>query len=97
MFAWVENLVLREIEPDNDNYPEHYKITDILTIYADGVDYCQRGDEKWYNESHINLCRGFNHLKNFMDLCQLTSYQNKKIKIIESFLVLETLNGILRI
>lgn len=92
----VKNLIVREIWGNESDYKDYYKITDRLTHMADGVE-CSNLDKIWYDDSEINLCRGFDHIGNFFNLLNKTKYNGKDIKIVESFLVLETHNGRYRI
>lgn len=94
----VEKFLTREIFSDNESdYKDYYSIIDKLTHYADGVDECHYDDEIWYDTAICNLCRGYNHLINYFGLLESKEYKAKPIRIIESFLVIETDNGILRI
>lgn len=70
-----------------------------LTQYADGVEdgyYFDKEDKKWYNEAIINLCKDFNHVKNYCESKNLTKYRDQNIQIVEGFLVLESFNGKIR-
>ena len=51
-------------------------------------------DEEWEKYSYGNLCRGFNHIKNYQYLLKLKNYDNRDIEIIDSILLLESRNGI---
>ena len=72
------------------------RLCNELTSYADGMDedcYYDIKDLVWYKKSYTNLCKGFNHLQNFIDCQQITSINNKPICIVDSFLCLSTMNG----
>lgn len=94
----VDNLLLDNIIWDG-NMGRHEKAvyTEIcadLKQYADGMEddqYIRLEDKAWYDNSKINLCKGFNHIKNFV-ACK-KKLENQGIKIIDAFLVLETDHG----
>lgn len=69
---------------------EYNQICHQLTSYADGMDndhYFDMRDKIWYDNAIINLCSGFNHIKNYH---QCKAELMAKYKIIDSFLVLES-------
>ena len=73
---------------------EHTDICNLLSGYADGLDdyyYFDMCDKPWYDKSIINLCGGFNHVKNYIS-CKVHC-KNKGIDIIDGFLILQSRNG----
>lgn len=51
---------------------------------------------KWFNYVSDNLCKGYDHVKNYLTLLETTRIDDEckdNIEIVDSFLVLETYNG----
>jgi hypothetical protein len=75
---------------------QHTYLCNILTQYADGLDYdCYSDikDKEWYDHSITNLCNGFNHIKNYIELQKITTYKKLPINIVDSFLCLSLEDG----
>lgn len=63
-----------------------------MCVYAFGMSeelYFKDGDSEWYNFSHINFLKGFDHHKNFNNAMKMTIIDNIPIKIIEGYLILD--------
>lgn len=67
-----------------------------ISYYADwSHQYClDKEDEVWAFQSFDTLCRGFNHIKNFKELLTLKEWKGVPIEIVDSFLILESKNGV---
>ena len=99
----VDNLILQNyICTKNYATSEIYEYTNLcetLTWYACGVDencYSELKDKEWYDSAICNIASGFNHIKNYNKFKNMTEYKDKKINIIDSFLILELDDGILK-
>ena len=66
----------------------------VADSYAYDRIYGDDDDEEWETYSYRNLCRGFNHIKNYQNLLKLKNYDNRDIEIIDSILLLESTNNI---
>ena len=91
----VDHLLLRNtIWNGNHGTEEQNEYTYLchqLESYADGMDeghYYDESDKLWYDHAITNLCKGFNHLKNYANCKDITHIQGKEIKIVDSFLCL---------
>lgn len=99
----IDNLLLQNIVWDGGcgkmESTEYGEIVSRLTMYADGLDDDQISPSAcvWYDDTIINLCSGFNHIKNYCKLRNMTTFDDKPIKIVEGFLILQTNNGKLRL
>lgn len=102
----VDNLLIQNIIWERDGngnrshgyqeITEYLKIINEFTRYADGMDedcYLDLNDKNWCDSAILNLCGGFNNIKNYCQLRSMTSYEDKPIEIIDGFLVLETDDG----
>ena len=93
----IDNLLIDNIIWSNGcgHHEEkvYTKLCHDLTQYADGMDdyYLSLNDKIWYDKSKTNLCKGFNHVKNFV-FCK-KKMENKGFNIINAFLVLQTDDG----
>ena len=92
----IDNLLIKNIIWNGNcgktETNEYNPIINRLTYYADGIEeyqYFSENDRVWYDNTITNLCRGFNHIKNYYKLRNSTQYKGKPIEIIEGFLVLE--------
>jgi hypothetical protein len=97
----IDNLLIQNfIWHDNMGQMEENGYSQIigkLADYANGMDenkYYVANDKIWYDHTIIDLCGGFNHIKNFCKLLNMKSFEKKPIEIIEGFLVLETRDGV---
>lgn len=82
-YKYVDNLGHQEIYP-------YTNFCNILTEYAYGMEeencYIDLNDKIWYDKSFCNICKGFDHVQNYLECIKMTHYKNKKINIIKSFL-----------
>lgn len=96
----INNILTNNYKCDNDTikYQEqklYTKICNILMEYAFGMEkncYIDVNDKIWYDNSFGNICKGFDHIKNYLNCLTMNSYNNKKINIVDSYLFLETKN-----
>jgi hypothetical protein len=91
----VENLLLRNIVWEGNvgtgEHTEYSKLCHQLESYADGMDedcYYNMDDKPWVDNAIGNLCKGFNHLRNYTICKNITHYKGKDIKIVDAFLCL---------
>ncbi len=92
----IDNLLTTEY-PDGGGaliVTEYSDITSALTHYAQEgptrLVWGRERDEEWLSKSKFNLCNGFNHIQNYLNL-------KNKYDIEEGFLVLESRNGRVRV
>lgn len=89
------NLLIQDQDQDQDQM-RIKRICSDMQGYADGLDddcYYHMYDKEWYDDSITNICRGFNDIKNYIFCRSLKTINEKKINIVDGFLVLETING----
>lgn len=89
-FNFEGNMGKAEIHP-------YTSACDNIMWYADCRDedhYLDLADKVWFDNSIIDLCSGFNHIENYIQCKQLLE---NNIKILDSFLVLESNNDIIEI
>lgn len=98
----VENLLLNNIiwegNMGKQEIKEYTQICNFLTHYADGMDedcYFDLKDKPWYDKAKTNICRNFNHIKNYTKCKNMKTYNNEPINIVDSFLFMELQDGIL--
>lgn len=98
----IENLLIEKMFPVKNDIgqifqcekTEYLSICGKLTHYADGVDeYLDKDDDIWYDGAIIHFSTGFNHIKNYNKYKSITEIGEKKINIIDRFLVLEMRDG----
>src|SRR5688572_20180772 len=84
----IDNLLIQNViwSGNRGSYEKHEYTTIVgqLTQYADGMEedcYFDMKDKEWYDNAMCNLCRGFNHVKNYTKLKNSTKYN-----IVDSFL-----------
>jgi hypothetical protein len=88
-YIWTKNMGVAEKH-------SHTETCNQLFAYADGFDgHFNLEDKAWYDSAMINLCKGFNHIKNYTKLKQMTHHKGKPVNIINSFLLLELKDGTL--
>jgi hypothetical protein len=63
--------------------------------YHDG--YLESEDLEWLPFSFNQVCGGFNHVKNYQQLLTMTEWKGKPVNIVDSYLVLESENGVLNV
>lgn len=63
-----------------------------FTFFADPVIGLDPVDEEWYKHAYHGFAKGFDHIKNYLKYQKITRYKNKDIKIVDSFLILNTRN-----
>ena len=86
-YIWSGNIGTQDETPFT-------QIVNELTNYADGLDedcYCYLYDKEWYDKTICHVAsRGFDHVRNYCEFRNKTSYKDKPIEIVEGFLVLES-------
>ena len=69
-------------------------IVSMLTVYAcDCYGYQSLEDKDWVDNSIINICEGFDHVKNYDYFKNIKKIGGKTINIVDKFLVLESRDG----
>lgn len=87
--VWQDNC--GKIDPKDK---ELYGLCSIFENVADGDRYHGDDDDRdWQHYSYVHLCCGFNHVKNYQQLLQMTSYDEHDIEIVDSILVLNSDEG----
>ena len=79
----------------NEQHP-YSQILDKLCVLADGWD-MEDGwdrDDDWYSKAILIHPGTFDHVKNYLEARQMTSYEGHPLEIVEGFLILETRNGV---
>lgn len=98
----IDNLLIHNLVdgPMNGKIYEKTEYTEIcskLESYADGMDdgcYFDINDKIWYNKAKILHNTGFNHIKNYAKYKNITKLKKKSVNIVDSFLVLDAINGV---
>ena len=98
---FVDNLLINNIiwngKQENSEEFEYTKIISDLLFYAQNnypeCGYLRTSDKIWCDHIIGNLCTGCNHVMNYCNLRNMESFQQKPIKIVMGFLVLEMDNG----
>lgn len=96
----VDNVIIIECVPiynlstfSKKQQDRYETICDDLLHYADyGNEYgvSKLGDELWINNAITNLCKGHDHVKNYLRCLKLKQYKGHPINIVDNFLVLQT-------
>lgn len=88
----LKQKILWENNTGHQKREIYTEICNMLTNYAFGMDddcYYDLKDKTWYDKSYINLCKGFNHVNNYILCSSMKKYNGNEINIVESFLFIE--------
>mgnify|MGYP000160846231 CR=1 FL=1 len=95
-YVVIDNLIIQKIIFNNNigSYEKkpYTSFCSNLMTYADGLSddcYLDMKDQEWYDNSVINLCEGFEHVRNYVECKNLNVIDEENINIIDSFLILE--------
>lgn len=94
------NLLIQNViwEGTTGRYEQHpwSKIIGAVTSVAEWGsegNFRPKIDDHWADESFTKHYDSFNHVKTYQKCLQVSKHNNKDIKIVDSFLVLESRNG----
>ena len=97
----VDNVVLENYVTCSENSRvqeenECNRIVTDLKMYCEwGLEhgYSDTMDKEWYDGAIMNLCDGFDNIANYTESMTIKNINGMDINIIDSFLVLETIDG----
>jgi len=83
----------------SEKHKDVYRLCSDFMYYADRQSYDDgylcKSDLEWLPFSFNQLCGGFNHVKNYQQLLTMTSWEDKPVTIVDSFLILNSDDGVL--
>lgn len=81
----IKNLLLQDYVSEGNRRSQivrdYTRICNELKDYADGMDEDCLEDKDWYDNAIMNICKGFNHIKNYKECLEKVD----GINIVDSF------------
>ena len=74
---------------------EYNRIIEYIITYSEWGDEwgVKLNDNVWLEKSYMNICKGSDHINNFIRCRELTKYKKNNINIVDSFLILSKHEG----